>query len=142
MNFSLRRHIPSDEQVRKILRSLPQDERWRDKVTAIQEFKDFTKFNLEELAGSFMTHELHLATTDSSHNKGLALAAADHEESEFDVEEAAMLVRKFNKFFRNNRYVNQRNNKERRSANSKSNHECHKCGSTDHFIKDCPNLEN
>ena len=31
--------IPVDEQVRKILRSLPQDERWRAKVTAIQESK-------------------------------------------------------------------------------------------------------
>ena len=49
-----------------------------------------------------------------------------------------MWVRKFKKFFRNNRYANQRNNKERRSANSKFDHECYKCGSTDHFIKDCP----
>ena len=34
---SLGRHIPADEQVRKkILRNFPQDERWRAKVTAIQ----------------------------------------------------------------------------------------------------------
>ena len=33
---SLGRLIPNDEQVRKILRSLPQDERWRAKVTVIQ----------------------------------------------------------------------------------------------------------
>ena len=39
---SLGRLIPTDEQVRKILRSLPQDERWGAKVTAIQESKDFT----------------------------------------------------------------------------------------------------
>ena len=32
---SLGRHIPTDEQVKKILRNLPQDERWRAKVTAI-----------------------------------------------------------------------------------------------------------
>ena len=47
---SLGRHIPIDEQARKILRSLPQDERWRSKVTAMQEAKDFTKFNIEQLA--------------------------------------------------------------------------------------------
>ena len=35
-----------------------------------------------------------------------------------------------------------KNNKERRSANTKSNLECHKCGSTDHFIKDCPMRKN
>ena len=78
---SLGRHILTNEQVRKILRSLPQDERWRAKVTAIQESKYFTKFNLEELAGSLMTHELHLGTADSSRNKGLALIAAVQEES-------------------------------------------------------------
>ena len=75
-----------------------------------------------------MTHELHLGTTDSSQNKGLALAANDQEESETDEEKAAMLVRKFKKFFRNNRYANQRDNKERGSANLKTNYECHKCG--------------
>ena len=89
---SLGKHIPGDEQVRKILRSLPQDECWRAKVTVIQEYKDFTKFNLEELAGSLMTHELHLGTADISRNKGLALAVKDQEESEYDEEEAAMLV--------------------------------------------------
>ena len=135
---SLGRLIPSDEQVRKILRSLPQDDRWRAKVTAIQESKDFTKFNLEELAGSLMTHELYLGTADSSRNKGLALAANEQEESDCDEEETTMLVRKFKKFFRNNRYTNQRNNKERGTSNSKTNYECHKCGSTDHFIKECP----
>ena len=49
---SLGRHIPADEKVRKILQCLPQDERWRAKVTTFQESTDFTKFNLEELAGS------------------------------------------------------------------------------------------
>lgn len=44
---SLGKIIPIDEQVRKVLRSLPDNERWRAKVVAVQEFKDFTKFNLE-----------------------------------------------------------------------------------------------
>ena len=85
-----------------------------------------------------MTHGLHLETTDSSRNKGLALTVTDQEELECDEEDAAMLVQKFKKFFRNSKYANQRNNNERKSANSKSDYECHKCGSTDHFIKDCP----
>ncbi|XP_021728379.1 uncharacterized protein LOC110695459 [Chenopodium quinoa] len=71
---SLGRHIPIDEQTRKILRSLPQDKRWRSKVTAMQEAKDFTKFNMEQLAGSLVTHELHLSSnTERSKNKSLAL---------------------------------------------------------------------
>jgi hypothetical protein len=59
----------------------------------------------------------------------LALAVNDQEESECDEEEADMLVRKFKKFCRNSRYANQRNNIERGSANTKTNYECHKCGS-------------
>ena len=139
---SLGRHILVDEQGRKTLRSLPQDERWSVKVTDIQESKDFKKFNLEELVGSLMTHKLHLGTTVSSGNKGLALAVNDQEESECDEQEAAMLVRKVKKFFKNNRYANQRNNKDERSANSMSDYKCHKCGSTEHFIKDCPTWKN
>ena len=78
---SLGRDIPVDEQIRKILRSLPQDERWRSKVAALQESKDFTKFSLEQLAGSLITHELHLGTSnESSKNKSLALKALESEE--------------------------------------------------------------
>ncbi|XP_057526353.1 uncharacterized protein LOC130805588 [Amaranthus tricolor] len=62
-----------------------------------------------------------------SRNKGLALAENDHEESETHEEEAALLVRKFKKLFRNSRFANQKNNKERGSANSMTNYECHKC---------------
>ena len=83
---SLGRNIPTDKQDRKILCSLPQDERWTAKVTAIQKSKDFTKFNLEELAGSLMTHELHPGTADSSRNKRLALAANEQEALECDEE--------------------------------------------------------
>ena len=89
-----------------------------------------------------MTYKLHLGTTDSSRNKRLALAAANQNESECDEEEAAMLVRKFKKFLRNNRYSNPRNNKERITTNTKINLECHKRGSTEHFIKDCPMWKN
>jgi hypothetical protein len=60
-----------------------------------------------------MTHELHLGTVDSSRNKGLALIVNDQEESECDEEEAAMMVRKFKKIFRNSKYANQRNNKQK-----------------------------
>ncbi|XP_021759157.1 uncharacterized protein LOC110724067 [Chenopodium quinoa] len=130
---SLGRHIPIDEQARKILRSLPQDERWRSKVTAMQEAKDFTKFNMEQLVGSLMTHELHLSSNnESSRSKSLALKAQDSEESEVDEEEMAMLVRKFKKMMNNKKF--ERNKKFTSSRNTT----CFRCGSKDHFIKDCP----
>ena len=84
---------------------------------------------------------MHLGIADSFKNKGLALTATNQEESECDEEDAAMLVRKSKEFFRNNIFANQRN-KERRSANSKPDYECHKRGSADHFINDCPTWKN
>ena len=130
---SLGRSIPIDEQVRKVLRSLPQDERWRSKVTALQESKDFTKFNLEQLNGSLLTHELHLgANTESSKNKSLALKAYESSESENDDIETAMLVRRFR------RMLGKRGEKNRRGQPSSREIKCFGCGSKDHLIRDCP----
>ena len=46
------------ELIRKILRSLPAT--WVHKVSAIEESKDLDKYDLEELIGSLMTHEIHI----------------------------------------------------------------------------------
>ncbi|XP_021749508.1 uncharacterized protein LOC110715248 [Chenopodium quinoa] len=139
---SLGRQIPIDEQVRKVLRSLPQDERWRAKVTALQETKDFTKFNIEQLAGSLMTHELHLGVnTEPMRNKGLARKADEEEDSEVDEDEASLIVRRFKKMFKKGRTL--RNFAiGRKTSNTKPDYSCHKCGSPDHFIRDCPLWEN
>ena len=53
---SLIKLCPNNEQVRKILRSLPKS--WEAKVTAIQEVKDLNTLPFEELLGSLMTYEL------------------------------------------------------------------------------------
>ncbi|XP_021743854.1 uncharacterized protein LOC110709902 [Chenopodium quinoa] len=134
---SLGNQIPIDEQVRKVLRSLPQDERWRAKVTALQETKDFTKFNIEQLAGSLITHELHLGTSNSEGNrgKGLAFKDGDQEDSEVDEEEVAMLVRRFKRMFNRN---NKSRNFTKKPSTSKTDSGCHKCGSLEHFIRECP----
>ncbi|XP_056693510.1 uncharacterized protein [Spinacia oleracea] len=141
---SLGRIIPSDEQVRKILRSMPQDDRWRTKVTALFETKDFTKFNIEQLAGSLMTHELHLgsAVPENPKNQGLALKAEELEDSEPDEEEAATLVRRMKRLYRNLRPGNQKGrNSGRRTIGSKSGQGCFKCGDPDHQIRECPQWE-
>ena len=136
---SLGKFISSEEHVRKVLRSLPED-RWMAKVTALQETKDFTKFNLEQLAGSLMTHELHLDTEygESSKSKSIALKADDEDDSDSEEEEAALMVRKFRKMYRNMKNGNFKG-KTKKFSNKAA---CHKCGSTDHFIKECPLWEN
>ncbi|XP_021734165.1 uncharacterized protein LOC110700891 [Chenopodium quinoa] len=131
---SLGRSIPIDEQVRKVLRSLPQDERWRYKVTALQESKDFPKFNLEQFNGSLLTHELHLgANSESSKNKSLALKAYESSDSENDDVETAMLVRRFR------RMLGKRGEKNRRGQPSSKDFKCYRCGSEEHLLRYCPN---
>ncbi|XP_021721230.1 uncharacterized protein LOC110688773 [Chenopodium quinoa] len=132
--------IPTDEQVRKVLRSLPQDERWRAKVTALQETKDFTKFNIEQLVGSLMTHELHLGVNNEPmRNKGLSLKADEEEDSEVDEDEASLIVRRFKKMFKKGRTSR---NFGKKTSNTKPDYSCHKCRSPDHFIRDCTLWEN
>ncbi|XP_056682457.1 uncharacterized protein [Spinacia oleracea] len=97
----------AQNEVRKILRSMPRDDRWRTKVTALFETKDFTKFNIEQLAGSLMTHELHLGAAVLE-NRGLALKAEEQEDSEPDEEEVATLVRRMKRFYRNSKPGNLR----------------------------------
>ncbi|XP_021727221.1 uncharacterized protein LOC110694357 [Chenopodium quinoa] len=134
--------IPKDEQVRKVLRSLPENDRWRAKVAAVQESKDFTKFNLEQLAGPLITHEIQLnnRTQETVKSQGLALNANEESKakSDIDEEEAAMLVRRLKKFYRNNKFSDKKKGYSKRNQDSKVKSSCHKCGSTNHFIKECP----
>ncbi|XP_021721340.1 uncharacterized protein LOC110688888 [Chenopodium quinoa] len=134
--------IPIDEQVRKVLRSLPDNERWRAKVAAVQESKDFTKFDLEQLAGSLITHEIQSnnRTQETVKSQGLALRANEEseEKSDIDEEEAAMLVRRLKKFYRNNKFLDKKKGYSKRNQESKAKSSCHKCGSINHFIKECP----
>lgn len=55
---ALGKHISNGEMVRKILRSLPSE--YDLKVTAIEESKDLTTLDLNELMGSRITHETKL----------------------------------------------------------------------------------
>ncbi|XP_021716597.1 uncharacterized protein LOC110684447 [Chenopodium quinoa] len=92
---------------------------------------------MEQLAGSLMTHELHLGTNaESSKNKSLALKAQDTNESEVDEDEMAMLVRRFKKMLGNRKY-----DRNKKFSSSKET-TCFKCGLKDHFIRDCPLKEN
>ena len=66
--------------IRKILRSLLAT--WIHKVSTIEESKDLDKYELEELIGSLMTHEIHIQSLQSKNDfkkKGLALKATEEE---------------------------------------------------------------
>lgn len=52
---SLGKTYSTQEQIRKILRSLPKV--WRPKVTTIQKAKDLARLQLDKLLGSLKVHE-------------------------------------------------------------------------------------
>ena len=98
--------ISENEQVNKILKVLKGD--WLTKVTILQEVQGESTRSVTALFGSLAEYEPTLlaqrtpqATTKA---KDLALVAPsrerDDDEEDIDDEEMAMMVRRFNKFFK------------------------------------------
>jgi RNA-binding protein YhbY len=56
--ISLGKNVSDTKLIKKIMRSLP--ERFRIKVTTIEESKDFDTLKIEELVGSLQTYDFSL----------------------------------------------------------------------------------
>ena len=69
--------------------------------------------------------------------KSIALKADESDDSKTDEEESALMVRKFERTFRNMK------NGDYKVKNKKFTNQLvrHKCGKSDHFIKECPQWE-
>lgn len=94
-----------------MLWSLPK--KWEPKVATLEEAKDLSK-DQAEVYGSLQTHEFNLTTRDDNDKKKKAVAfkmeRSSSEESDSNgesvtEEEIVMLSRKFNKFFKNRRFM-------------------------------------
>ncbi|RVW98135.1 hypothetical protein CK203_031853 [Vitis vinifera] len=158
-SFNLGEPIPNSKVVRKILRSLP--ERFRAKVTAIEESKDVDSLKVDELVGSLQTFEMTLGSPRKS--KGIALNAIKEESLGSEGEgnekmsdgEVARFARKFKKYMKFRKYKKKSNEDARKWNNSmgKSNVkdkkkdksvkkdlevECFKCGGKGHYATECP----
>ncbi|RVX19214.1 hypothetical protein CK203_008602 [Vitis vinifera] len=111
------------EQVMKILRSLPS--KWHTKVTAIQEAKDLTKLPMEELIGSLMTYEINLVKKlqegEDKKKKSITLKAKTKEEEKPSEEDddLALIIRKLNKYMRNEKFKGRRRFTSRRDLSKK-----------------------
>ena len=107
-SFNLSEPIPNSKVVRKILRSLP--ERFRAKVTTIEESKDVDSLKVDELIVSLQTFEMTLGSPRKS--KGIALNAIKDEylgsECENDEKmldgEVARFARKLKKYMKFKKY--------------------------------------
>jgi hypothetical protein len=104
---NLGKHISDVKLIQKILRSLP--ERFRIKVTTIEESKDLEEMKIEELVGSLQTYKLSLPPVKKL--KMIALKAskkkveASSENDSKDEEKAvAMLAKNFRKLMKDDRF--------------------------------------
>lgn len=154
-SFNLGERILETKIVRKVLRSLP--ERFRPKVTAIEESKDLDEVKIEELVGSLQTYEL----TISQHKKGKSIALKSIKEDESSDteslrdEEIAYFVKKLQKVLKNRRKPQDRKSgapskftKDKiEKVNNKGSSEkprlirCHECQGIGHYRNECPSYK-
>jgi hypothetical protein len=101
---SLGKFVSDVKLIRKILRSLP--ERFRIKVTTIEESKDSEEMKIGELVGSLQTYELSLPpikkvnTIAFKASKKKAKVSFE-EDSEKEEDAVAMLAKNFRRLMRN-----------------------------------------
>lgn len=156
---SLGKTFSNEEKVRKVLRCLPKG-KWGPKVTAIEEAQDLKRLQLDDLLGKLLTHELTLNEDDGEQldsMKNLALKAKKEESSSDDAEGSqddedpfalvarglSKILKMQKKYYKPRRYENskyQRGKSSSKKSNS-ANLKCFECSSTDHFIKDCPQVK-
>jgi len=104
---SLGKTVSDVKLIHKILRSLP--ERFRIKVTTIEESKDLEEMKIEELVGSLQTYELPLPSVKKV--KTIALKASKNkvevssgDDSKDEEKAVAMLAKNFRRLMRNERF--------------------------------------
>jgi hypothetical protein len=151
---SLGKPVSDVKLIRKILRSLP--ERFRIKVTTIEESKDLEEMNIEELVGSLQTYELSLPPVKKL--KTIALKASKkkveasfEDDSEEEEKVVAMLAKNFRRLMRDDRFKKKFSEKVKKVPREVEPEEeekkdprgprCFECSCFGHIRADCGNLK-
>jgi hypothetical protein len=102
---SLGKRVSDVKLIKKILRFLP--ERFRIKVTAIEESKDLDSMKIEELVGSLQTYEYSLTPIKKA--KGMAFKATKSivspDEDLEEEDEVAILAKNINKVMKTDKFI-------------------------------------
>jgi hypothetical protein len=138
----------------KILRSLL--ERFRIKVTTIEESKDLEDMKIEELVGSLQTYELSLplvkkVKTISLKASKKKVKVSSEDDSENEEEAVAMLAKNFRRLMRNDRFKKKLSERLKKAPKEYEPEEaekkyprgprCFKCSGFGHTRADCGNLK-
>jgi hypothetical protein len=150
---SLGKQISDVKLIRKILRSLP--ERFRIKVTTIEESKDLEEMKIEEQVGSLQTYEYSLPPVRKA--KTVALKASkkksrvsSNEDSNIDEDAVTMLAKNFERFMKSNNFkkFSDRLRKAPHTADTEEAEKkdprgpkCFECSSFGHIKTECANLK-
>ena len=101
---ALRNTFSNSEKVKKIIRSLPKEQ--RPKRATIKEAKDLNTLTIDDLIGSLISYNEDLIVErgdEDKKKKSIAFKASkskSDEENKFEDEDMAMIARKFRKFFK------------------------------------------
>jgi len=151
---SLGKPISDVKLIRKILRYLLQ--RFRIKVTTIEESKDLEEMKIEELVGSLQTYELSLPpvkklktiTLKASKKK---VEASSEDDSEDEEKVVAMLAKNFGRLMKDDRFKKKFSEKIKKPLREAEPEEeekkdprgprCFECSGFGHIRADCRNLK-
>jgi len=151
---SLGKTVSDVKLIRKILRSVP--ERFRIKVTTIEESKDLEEMKIEELVGSLQTYELSLPPVKKlktialkPSKKKVEVSSGDDSE---DEENAVVLLAKFFERLMRNEWYKKKFSKKMKKAPRESEPKeaekkdprgprCFECSGFGHIQADCGNLK-
>ncbi|XP_047268124.1 uncharacterized protein LOC107871863 [Capsicum annuum] len=132
----LREIIPLYKKVRKILGGFPKS--WESKLDVITEARNPKTLTMDELIGNLNTHELKKQPghemMEVKREKSLALKVSKSDFNEEDTDVAYLEKRIV-------RAMKQSDQFQRSGSSSKKGgtmEVCHRCGSLEHFIKNCP----
>jgi hypothetical protein len=144
---SLGKSISYVKLIRKILRSLP--ERFRIKVTTIEESKDLEEMKIEELVGYLQTYELSLPPVKKL--KTIALKASSEDDSEDEDKAVAMLAKNFRRLMKDDWFKKKFYDKIKKPLREAEPEEeekrdprgprCFECSGFGHIRVDCGNLK-
>ncbi|GKV19708.1 hypothetical protein SLEP1_g29933 [Rubroshorea leprosula] len=138
---------PSQEVVRKVLRSLPKN--WEAKKTAIEESKDLNTLKLEDLIGKLMTYEIEVQVDGGvevveKKKKDVAFKASNQKEKReddaSDGENISTLISKeVRRFMKKN--IKSKLAKRDEGESTKRSVKCYECNKMGHYRNECPNLK-
>jgi hypothetical protein len=131
-------------------------ERFRIKVTTIEESKDLEEMKIEELVGSLQTYEYSLPPVRKE--KTIALKASEKksivssdEDSDVDEDAVAMLAKNFECFMKNNKFKKKFSNRLRKAPHTADTEkaekkdlrgpQCFECSGFGHIRTECANLK-